>query len=180
MNPLGKKFISSFLIFSLVMLSGNLLAKESRGAILIIWKKNGQQIEGELIAVKKDSLLLFTGRDLSIDIEDIKIIRIFKKIKVLKILKGMGIGLLIGGAAGASLGFAMGDPEWTPGWNLQPSAKEKAFIFGILFGLCGAYLGGVVGKYQKDKIIQMEGMPDSEIQETLEYLRKKARIPDYK
>ena len=57
MNPTSKKFISLFLIFSLMMLSTNLYAKERRGAKLIVTKKDGQQIRGELITVKPNSLL---------------------------------------------------------------------------------------------------------------------------
>jgi len=47
-----KKFLALFLIFSLIILSVNLYAKERRGAKLLITKKDGQQIRGELIAVK--------------------------------------------------------------------------------------------------------------------------------
>ena len=69
MNPTSKKFLSLFLIFSLMMLSVNLYAKERRGAKLIITKKDGQLIEGELITVKPSSLLLLNteGKSLSFD-----------------------------------------------------------------------------------------------------------------
>ncbi len=84
MNPTGKKLISLFLIFTFMMLSANLYAKERRGAKLIIKKKDGQQVEGELITVKPNSLLLLNseGKDVSVDIADIKVIRIVKKSKV--------------------------------------------------------------------------------------------------
>jgi len=76
----GKKFIALFLAFSLMMLSVNLYSKERRGAELIITKKDGQQIKGELITVKPNSLLLLDteGKDVSVDIVDIRIIRIVK------------------------------------------------------------------------------------------------------
>ncbi len=79
-----KKFISLFLVFSLVMLSVNLYAKERRGAKLIITKKNGQQVKGELITVKPNSLLLLDteGKDVSVGIADIKVIKIVKKSQV--------------------------------------------------------------------------------------------------
>jgi hypothetical protein len=67
-------------------LSGNLYAKK-RGAELIIIKTNGQQIRGELITVKKDSLLLLDsgiGADVSVDIDDIKVIKIMKVSEVWK------------------------------------------------------------------------------------------------
>ena len=148
MNPTNKKFISLFLVFSLLVLSGNLFAKK-RGAELTIQKKDGHLIRGELIAVKEHSLLLLSATDVSIDIADIKVIRIAKNSKA---LLGAGIGLLIARIHG---NIILGS-------------------FSILIGLgIGAGLG-------KDKTIQIEGMTDSEIQETLEKLRKKARIRDYK
>jgi len=92
MNPISKKFIALFLVFSLVMLSANLYAEERRGAKLIVTKKDGWQIEGELITVKPNSLLLLDmeGKDVSVGIKDIKVIRIVKKSKA---LLGAGIGL---------------------------------------------------------------------------------------
>ncbi len=178
MNPASKKFISLFLIFSLVMLSANLYAKERRGAKLIITKKDGPLIEGELIAVKQNSLLLLDtdGKDLSVDIADIKVIRVMKKSNV---GKGALYGLLISGAAGALLGFASGDDE--SGFLLNFTAEEKALIAGASLGITGLILGVTIGATSgKDKTIQLEGMSDSEIQEALDKLRKKARIRDYK
>ena len=52
------KIMSLFLIFSLVILSGNITAQEKKGAKLVVTKNDGQQVTGELITVKKDSLLL--------------------------------------------------------------------------------------------------------------------------
>ena len=154
-----KKFTALFLIFSLVMLSVNLYAKERRGAKLIITKKNGQQIRGELITVKPTSLLLLDteGKDVSVDIEDIKVVRIVKKSKA---LLGAGIGLLAGIVA-AKIG--------------------KYIIFGVIFPSIGMITGGLWGGYiGRDKTIQIEGMSDAKIKEALDKLRKKARIRDYK
>ena len=115
MNPKGKKFLSLFLVFSLMMLSANLYAKEKRGAKLIITKKDGQLIEGELITVKEDSLLLLDkeGKDVSVDIADIKVIRIKKKLKV---LQGLGIGLVIGTGLGVLVGLST-DVDPLGGWG---------------------------------------------------------------
>ena len=159
MNPTSKKFISLFLAFSLVMLSANLYAKERRGAKLIVTKKDGQQIRGELITVKPNSLLLLsiTGRDVSVDIADIKVIKIVKKSKA---LLGPCIGLLAGIVA-AKIG--------------------KYLIFAVIYPSTGMITGGLWGGYiGKDKTIQIEGMSDLEIKEALDKLRKKARIRDYK
>lgn len=110
MNPTGKKFISLFLIFSLMAISCTTIttqrqerfepSKERKhGAKLIVTKKDGWQMEGELITVKPNSLLLLDagGKDLSVDIADIKVIRTVKKSKV---GKGALTGSLIGGGLG--------------------------------------------------------------------------------
>jgi len=99
MNPKGRRFISLFLVFSLMMLSVNLYAKR-RGAKLLITQNDGQQKEGELIVVKPNSLLLLDseGKDLSVDIADIKVIKIVRKAKT---WAGTGLGLLAGGILGS-------------------------------------------------------------------------------
>jgi hypothetical protein len=182
MNPLGKKFISLFLMFSLMMLSMNLYAKERRGAKLIVTKLDGQQIKGELITIKPNSLLLLDteGKDVSVGIEEIKVIRVVKK-SWHSIGMGMGIGGLIGAGIGALVGYGKGDDPMYAHRFGAISAGTKALLYGFIFMDIGGLLGGIIGLIAGiDKKIHLEGMSDLEIQETLDYLRKKARIRDYK
>lgn len=188
MNPTSKKLISLFLVFSLVMLSVHLYAKERRGAKLLITKKDGQQIKGELITVKPNSLLLLDteGKDVSVDIEEIKVIRIVKKSKA---LLGIGTGLLGGAGSGAVIGASLwvlglpvmaifgeaGIESWKD--DFQDFLWNGALIGAGVWVLLGAITGALLGT---DKTIHFEGMTDSEISEALDKLRKKARIPDYK
>jgi len=163
-----KKFTALFLVFSLLILSTNLYAKERRGAILIITKKNGQQIGGELITVKKNSLLLFTGVDVTIDIKEIKAVTIEKKSKW---LLRAGIGLLIGGIVGAVIGI-----EIEPGVGIGDFGGG---IIGLPIGMAvGALFGGATAR--KVKTMKFEGKSQRWIEFYLEKLRKKARIRDYK
>ncbi len=165
-----KKFISLFLVFSLLALSVNLYAKERRGAKLIITKKDGQQVQGELITVKPNSLLLLNteGKDVSVGIADIKVIRIVKKSKA---LLAAGLGFLIGAAVGAAVGGSL-EAGWVE-MGIEISALMGGFAFAIVAGF-------IVSSRGKDKIIQIEGMSNLEIRETLDKLRKKARIRKYK
>jgi hypothetical protein len=57
-----------------------------------------------------------------------------------------------------------------------------SFIDGLIFfALPGALIGVIIGAVAgTDKTIQIEGMTDSEIEETLNKLRKKARIREYR
>lgn len=183
MNPTGKKFTALFLVFSLVTLSVNLYAKEKRGAKLIITKKDGQRIKGELIAVKEQSLLLLdseTGIDVSIDIWNVKTIEIKGNTQALKGRgKGSLYGFLIGGGLGVVAGVSFissleGDAE--PGGAILGIA-----LYGALGGAIGYIIGGIIGAFVKEsEVIHIEGMADLEIILVLEKLRKKARIRDYK
>jgi hypothetical protein len=171
----SKKFIALFLVFSLLVLSANLYAKERRGAKLIITKKGGYETEGELITVKPNSLLLLsiTGRDVSVDIADIKVIRVVKKSKA---LLGAGIGLLIFGGGTALFVETFGRNSWEP-----PDLHKFAVGFGAIGAIVGLVIGGITGELLgTDKTIQIEGMSDLKIQETMDKLRKKARIRDYR
>ncbi|NIM59039.1 MAG: hypothetical protein GTO16_08885 [Candidatus Aminicenantes bacterium] len=186
MNPKGKKFISLFLIFSLMAISCTTIttqrqkrfesSKERRGAKLIVIKKDGQRIKGELITVKPSSLLLLDteGKDVSFDIADIKVIRIVKKSKAF-------LGAAIGFGAGALLGPLLA-PVIFHAWHEEYDGPGVLLIEIPVGSAIGALLGGSIGATAgKDKKIQIEGMTDfHEFRETLDYLRKKARIRNYK
>ncbi|MBA7603667.1 hypothetical protein ES703_10782 [subsurface metagenome] len=174
MNPIGKKFISLFLVFSLMTLSINLYAKERRGAKLSVWTKGGQKVKGELIAVKEDSLLLLeseSGADVSVNVKDIIEIRTVKKSSV---KTGFISGLIIGVIGGAL---------WVVGTLAVEAASdgEKTGLGNGLLVAGGATLvGGAIGQMAGSRRYVFATMTDSEIQETLDKLRKKARIRDYK
>jgi len=184
MNPTGKKFLSVFLVFSLMMLSVNLYAREKRGAMLLITKMDGTQFQGELIAVKQNSLLILVpgGKDVSFDIEEIKRIEVKRISKFwTMVVIGGGIGTLIGGGIGVARGLAEDDELLTP----AAAAVLGGMIYASIGGTAGALLGALIGviagapagKYKK---IQIDGMTDLEVSDALDYLRKKARIRDYK
>jgi len=159
-----KKFIALFLVFSLLALSSNLIAKERRGATLIIQKKDYKQVSGELIAVKENSLLLKekeSGADVSIDIADIRIIRI---------VRGFGSGFRLGAGLGAGMVLLSAAEGSLEGGTSIANVSIKGLVWSLLFGLIG---GGISSA---DKTVQIEGKSDSEIQEILEKLRKKARV----
>lgn len=150
--------------------------KQKQGTQLIVQKIDGQQVRGELIAVKEKSLLLLdaeTGVDVSVDIEDVWTIKIAWKSEA---LKGGAIGFVLGIIIGYYVGYPMGSES---GFILS---KHEAGSIGIAIGgLIGAGLGAGIGSQVRTyRKVQIEGRPDTEVKEVLEKLRKKARIPDYK
>jgi len=64
------------------MISNKIAKKQKHGTKLIVQKRDGQEIRGELIAVKHNSLLLLefeSAAEVSIEIIDIKVIKVIKK-----------------------------------------------------------------------------------------------------
>ena len=171
-----KKITSAFLVITLVILIAPVLAKERRGAELLIQKVDGQQIKGELITVKENTLLLLSpiGSDLSVCIDDVIYIKIVKKSKFMSgairgLPIGLGVGLVMGVMGGVSL------------WGESDTSDHTEIFFGSLLGggIYGFLVGGGIGALSKDKTFQIKGKSDSEIKEILEKLRTKARISNY-
>jgi len=74
----GEKLTALILLFSLMALTGNLSAAERKGVKLEIQLIGAQQVTGELVTVKKDSLLILdeaTETDSTIHISDIDSIK---------------------------------------------------------------------------------------------------------
>ena len=162
-----RKAISLFLVFSMLLLSGNMFAKERKGADVIIQKTDGTQVRGELIAVKQTSLLLLERESGA----DVTVITIAKKWNA---GNGFLIGSIVGAVSGAGFAAYM---------MANPIFGESEFLVGAFIGttlFSGLVVGGIgiliSGLSSKDKIIQFEGMSDLEIQEILEKLRNKARV----
>lgn len=169
MGEKRKKFVSVLLAFSLVALSGNSMAQflsrsVREGAKLRIQKNDGQLVTGELITVKKNSLLLLdseTDEDLSVDIKDVNAITLVKKSRGFQVgIYGVLAGILYASANRKTFKYE--------------DKSQDFWMTGIYGGAAGVALGTVLGI---NKRIQIEGKSDTEIQQALEKLSKKARVP---
>lgn len=144
------------------------------GAYLYVQLWDGSRVEGELITVKKTSLLLKDSDswlDVNIEIGNVESIKVFKSSKALKMA---GIGFLTGAGVGALMGFSGGDDN---SGIISFTAGQKALIFGIFLGVIFGLLGAISGATQGiDQKIRFDGKSDSEIQKILEELSKRARI----
>lgn len=169
-----KKAVSLTLVFSILLLSGNMFAEERKGAELFIQKKDGRCERGELIAVKQNSILLldrYSGADLTVDFNDVSTIRVKKKSQALSGLFG---GMLVGGVIGV---LSYKEPETIADKAIQTFFFIRPITYAVggalLFGLVGLAIGSYTGK---DTTIRFEGKSGSEIREMLEKLRKRARV----
>jgi hypothetical protein len=167
-----KKYITLFLVISIVALSVNLRAKEKRGAELVVVKKNGSSVRGELVAAKKDALLLnlpYSSITFSVAISDITTITAGDRSYA---GAGAHTGFLIAGFLGAV------EASTCSGWG----CGEAEIIVGsaILHGLLGGLIGyGIGGLFTGKESYVFEDKTESEIQEILQKLRKKARVRNY-
>jgi hypothetical protein len=156
MKNIAARLMTSVVIAGLLGLPAGLSAKPRRGADIIVTRLDGSQHEGELIAVKTDSLLLLSaGKDLSIDIADIRAIRIVRKSRA-----GLFAGL--GGAAGlAGIGALVmggaGDVDYP---------TQKVLIGAGVGALAGFFAGMVKGI---DSKFMVAGQPEAVV---IEYWKK--------
>jgi hypothetical protein len=112
----------------------------------------------------------------SVDIADVEVITIVKKSGF---GKGSLYGLLLGGVAGgavAASAIIRSEGDTAPGEGILGTSLYVA-IGGLIGFSFGTIIGATTGT---DKKIQLEGMTDLEIRDTLKKLRKKARIRNYK
>jgi len=174
-----KKIMTLIIGVSLLFPSGALFAKEKQGVQLVITKTDGTKIEGELIAIKQNSTLILESPSViggSIDVSEVKIIKIVEKSKI---LLGTGLGFLAGAGAGALTGLIACNVIWGDFASNDTKGQGRwAGVGGAIGGLVGALIGAVANSGHKETIL-IRGKSQEEIKAVLEKLRKKARFPDY-
>jgi len=99
------------LIFVVIFigLASTSLGKEKKHGPEVVVQKNNEIVRGELLRVKNDEIILMSslnGSGITLKVDDIQKIKIVKKGHF---FRGVGLGIVIGGAGGALLGFASGD-----------------------------------------------------------------------
>jgi len=164
------KLIASALIISFLVLPAGLSAKERRGAELVVTRLDGSQLSGELIAVKRDSLLLLSnGRDESIDLPEIESVRLARKSR-------SGKGALYGFAYGAGSGAILGLILPTPIFEEDKALAMLAFgaCLGAIGALSGLIVGSVVGL---DSSFTVAGKSEEVVNKYWDKLRAHARVP---
>ena len=149
---MNNKTVALLMAFSLLACSASLSAKERRRAEVVVQKLDGQQVRGELIAVKQDSLLLLdssTATDVSIDIPGIKTINVIKKSKT---ALEVGLGLGMGGAA-AAVGYGSSSLFW------HADERQTWARIGGAIGLLSGVLIGIALSSPETIQVEKGGLP---------------------
>jgi len=166
------------------LLTGNgilFAKKEKPGATIVVQKMDGQTSKGELIEVKNGTLTLLiyeNATKVDIRLDELNSLRIEKKSAF---LKGLGIGILVGAAAGALGGFLSGDDEPSNPWDIFAySAGEKAVGFGVSLGAVGGVIGVGIGALKGiDKTITLVDLSPEKLGRIESKLASRARTkPD--
>jgi hypothetical protein len=165
-----KNIVLFFLVVpALLICPTSLKANERRGAEVTVQKLDGQEVKGELIAVKPESLLLldsFSATDVSIAFADITRIKITKK-PITALTIGFGITFA---ALGTAAGYGLAKATWHEGDKLWPWAG------GIIGLLSGVWVGAVISD---SETIEVEGKSPAETKEIMLKLRSKARVVNF-
>jgi hypothetical protein len=163
--------------------------RQTEGSEVVLFLGEGEMLDGELLSVRGDGLLLGKENDLPLigrwrsirknefplNITDVAIVH-YQEIQGVtikgksRVLEGAVLGAVLGGVAGAVVGFASGNDS--PG-ILSFTAKEKAGMFGGAGALLGLFVGGVHASLStKDRKIS------STLGYDLSQLKEYARFPN--
>lgn len=167
-----RQFLIAVVIFSFI-LPGNLWAKR-KGARVQVTKLDGQVVEGRLLKVKENSLIIMTSSNgVTIDIREVDRIRVRKKSNF---WRGFLIGESIGFGGAALFGAIMGSRPGEDSIGTFRGALIAGIIFGPICGLIGGLSGGLLGTgiSSRDKTYQVKGKLPSQIKKILRSLRKRA------
>jgi hypothetical protein len=181
----GKGFGGAYLVVALIAVFGLALAapaleaKEREGAQVIITKTDSSTVQGELLAVMDDKLILMdnSAAGVTIGLTDVRDVKVIKKGRF---WKGAGIGLVAGAAIGALVGAAAYEPPhlengWFPVPMFYFSRGELALGGGVLGGVLGGVIGGVITATTHGQKIKINAQSPESLAKTIAELRKLAK-----
>lgn len=159
------------LVLALSLAAAPALARGRSGASVTVTTRAGSRIAGELIAVRRDSLLIMdeSGRDHSLDLNGVEAVVVKRGSKA-----GVGVlfGAVLGLAAGAGLSSALYHNA-DPCESIGPRACV-IMLGTVAGGIGGAIAGSAAGKDLTIKIPNEDRVPARTL--TLARLRKYARV----
>jgi hypothetical protein len=151
-----------------------------RGRIETRPDKGGEVVQGELIGVREETLVVLTKQgDRSVGIGEVETL-------LVKDLSGMLIGGTVGLTAGAGVDLALWhsfkkDTSGGGGEILRAFVTPGAILLTVLIAAGGTGAGMLIGHAAHNgKTYKVRGMTDQELRGLLETLRKKAMVPNYK
>ena len=175
MKKIVRKSMILFLVFFMFLPLDLMSKTRKKGAELVVYKTDGREVKGELLNVKRDSLLLMespTSTGVTIDINEVKKIKISRKSKF---WKGVGIGY---GISAFYLGYASFDYLKSEGGgdNLIPGLLLTT-IYTAVLGTGVALVTGTIGSFAgAGRTFKIAGKKKHEVNDILKELNFMARF----
>jgi|GEM_PF-3507900 len=155
-------------------------AGERSGARVVVERVSGGLIEGELIAVRAQALVV--ADTVSMASSDISLGDVFrvKIIRKTRLLKGLGLGSLFGGVIGGSGTFGYGAAAGYYGGDWQLFTPEDMFLGGAVYGVAFGLIVGALAAYNSglDLEYAWRSLSSGERERALKKLRKLSRFPN--
>jgi hypothetical protein len=141
--------------------------QERRGSTVVVTLADGSRVEGELLAVKEEVLLVYdkkAAQGKSIDLRQVTQVKLLKKSKI---LAGVGIGLALGILGGFVINKTSGGDQ------------EMAGLFYVYYLPQTALAGGIIGAVlSKPAYFDFAGVQLSNMWQDLRSLKQYARESD--
>ncbi len=164
----GKAAVAAVLIW--LALPTELSAGRWRGANVIVARQDGRQIRAELVAVKREALVLASldGNVESVPVAEIKAIRLARRSKA---WQGLLAGFVAGAVGGAVWGALSADEEW--------GTAAGAFFGGLIVSVPASLVGlaAGIGAGLDDEVV-LEGLSEADSDRVLARLSRYAREPE--
>lgn len=172
----SRKVLAAALAVAMILVgAGGALAQGRRGALAIVTLRDDSVAAGELIAVKSTSILLLdsSGKDVSLDLAQVRTIRVSRKSKA---GQGAVAGLFLGGLVGV-----VGGSIQAKATGACPGCEAPMMTAG--YGILGAGAGLVIGLLGgahagKDLVISFDEATELGLRASLLKLRRYARVED--
>jgi hypothetical protein len=172
----SRKLLAAALAASMFLVgAGSALAQGKRGALAIVTLRDDSVAAGELIAVRSASIVLLdsSGKDVSVDLNDIRTVRVSRKSKA---GEGAVAGLFLGGLVGI-----VGGSIQAKATGACPGCEAPMMTAG--YGILGAGAGLVVGLLGgahagKDLVVSFDESTQLGLRASLLKLRPYARVED--
>ena len=159
------------IILVLALLAPGLAAGERRGAQVVIVRKDGKLVQGELLAVKGTDLLIMDLMTSAAVTESLANISSVDKVdKKSNWLPGMILGAVVGAVVGAVAAPKKPDPNAD---DVSFTKGSAAVVGAVGYGLLGAVIGGMI----KDKAVKNERTDPEYLAGVATKLKKWARDP---
>jgi len=166
---------ATLLVLGLALLPPVLGAKEREGAHILVTKIDGAIVEGELLAVTNNNLIVVndsTSVEITTKLADVQDVKVVKS----KTANGLKTGFFAGATVGAILGAVASAEVSNNLAKLPISTGIQATVQGVLLlGALGAILGGVFAGKSDISSFRIKDASPEEIDKTMIRLRKLAR-----